>query len=197
MFTIKIHNCEVIASVHARHFYLLTNDQAVTWINMGLAQMLTKYIELQMRAIRDRQPIPDTTKYKHILLKDGIRDKVIWMPTDNKWILMYVGEAGADEKYCTEKNITFQVQADLEDGEYMIARQKAFVNACIAWNAIDKSRRKRIRLHPHQLDVNIVPKLDNTDMFHAERGRGGARLVGDSLLALTATVRIAVYPAAR
>ena len=134
--------------------------------------MLTAYIELQMRAIRERQPIPETTKYKHILSKDGIRDKVIWMPTDHEWILRYNGEAGAHEKYCTETNITFQVQEDLEDGEYRIAQQKAFVNACIAWNEIDKSSRKRIRLHPHQLDVNIVPKLDNTDMFHAESGRG-------------------------
>ena len=141
--------------------------------------MLTAYIELQMRAIRERQPIPDTTKYKHILSKDGIRDKVIWMPTDNKWILMYVGEAGADEKYCTEKNITFQVQADLEDGEYMIARQKAFVNACIAWNAIDKSKRKKIRLSPHELDVNFVPKLDDTDLFHAGSGRGSDEESGD------------------
>ena len=172
LLTIKIHNCEVIASVDARHFYLLTNDQAVTWIKTGLAQMLTKYIELRMRAIHDRQPIADTTKYKHILLKDGIRDKVIWMPTDHEWILRYNGEAGAHEKYCTETNITFQVQEDLEDGEYRIAHQKAFVNACIAWNAIDNSNRKRIRLSPHQLDVKIVPMLDNTDMFHAESGCG-------------------------
>ena len=61
----------------------------------------------------------------------------------------------------------------------MIARQKAFVNACRAWNAIDDSNRKKIRLSPHELDVNFVPKLDDTDLFHAGSGRGSDEESGD------------------
>ena len=148
LFAIKMHDCDLIAAVHDCHFYLLINEQAVTWINTGLTRMLTAYIDVQLRAI------------------------VIWMPLDRKWILKYDGPSGAHEQYCEEKNITFAVQADLEDDDYRIARQKAFLNACLAWNEIDESLRTRITLPEHQLNVHIVPILESTALSHAESGRG-------------------------
>ena len=130
--------------------------------------MLADYIDDQLRGIRHSTPTPTP----HIQWTDGIRDKVSWMPQDSKWILKYDGPSGAHERYCEEKSITFEVQADLEEDEYRIARQKTFFNACCAWNHIDESARMWIILPEHQLNVDIVPMLENTAMSHAESGRG-------------------------
>ena len=168
LFAIKMHDCDLIAAAYDRQFYLLLNEQAVTWINTGLARMLTDYIDVQLRAIRHSAPTPTPD----IQLTDGIREKVSWMPQESKWILKYDGPSGAHEQYCEEKNITFAVQADLEDDDYRIAHRKAFLNACLAWNEIDESLRTRITLPEHQLNVHIVPILESTALSHAESGRG-------------------------
>ena len=63
------------------------------------------------------------------------------------------------------------VQTHLCDDEFLRAREKAFQDAMLVWNAIDKSGRKRITAWERPLNVQMVPVPYSSAMSHTGSDR--------------------------
>ena len=72
---------------------------------------------------------------------------------------MYIGETGVDKRYCEAKNITLSVSTKLSSPtDLFIERKKALEAACLVWNAIDRSGRRRIQISGElEFWLDIVP----------------------------------------
>ena len=167
--TIKMHDCEVIAAANARHFYILVNEKAVNWIQTGLRRIVKDYLGVKLQAMSHTATISDGDQpFSMIVMKDGVRDKIMCLPKECAWNLKCKGEIGADTKYCEKNNMTFSIPSYVRDDEFLDAREKAFIDACTVWNAVDTSGRRRIKLPERRLNVKMVPVLESKAMSHTE-----------------------------
>ena len=154
VFPIRIHGCEVKVSVHQRSAYILADEAALKWKQTGLYRAVKDYLDVDNRAIRHIVGRTAGDKVLRMLRsRDGIRDKVHWMPDKSAWGVKFKGTVGDDKIYCNENGLSLTIQSPLCNQTYDYAWHKAFHDACKTWNAVDKSGRKRIRMPELPLGV--------------------------------------------
>ena len=152
---IKMHGCRVIADAGARRQRVLAEEQAVHWIQTGLRHAVEKHIDDEVRRVilgKSKSDEPQAmshttlTSYELTMLnrRAGVRDKIQWKPESCAWSLKFNGEKVTETEYCNKMGINLAVPSYLAPGEFEVARDKAFRDACSVWNAIDKSGRRRI-----------------------------------------------------
>ena len=165
---IKMHGCDVIASAHARHFCIQATAQSVAWIQNGLKNRVKAYIDRELRAMGQAvgEHVPSMLN-----MRAGVREKIMWMPETCRWSLKFKGEIGEDKIYCKANRINLAIQTHLCDAEFLVAREKAFLDAARVWNAIDKSGRKRITVPERPLQVQMVPVPYSEAMSHTDSDR--------------------------
>ena len=88
------------------------------------------------------------------------------MPEKHTWGLKFKGAMGDDNVYCNENGLSLTIPRPLGNQTYEYARDKAFHDACMTWNAVDKSGRKRIRIPELPLKKQMVPVLQSNAMSH-------------------------------
>ena len=157
--------CEVKASVHQRVAYILADEAAVTWITTGLYRAVQDDLDVHVRA---NSHIAGRRTVRMLGSRAGIRSKVYWMPEKSAWGLKFKGVMGDDKVYCNENGLSLTIPLPLSNQTYEYARDKAFHNACMTWNAVDKSGRKRIRTPELPLKKQMVPVLQSKAMSHNE-----------------------------
>ena len=59
---VKMHDCEVHASAHARLFHIRADEKAVTWIHTGLRRAVKDYLDGESRAMSHTEPQGDCEK---------------------------------------------------------------------------------------------------------------------------------------
>ena len=164
---INMHGCDVIASSHARYFCIQATKKSVAWIQSGLRQSVKTYIDGELRAMSHTS---STSAYDQvpsmINMRAGVRDKIMWMPEGATWSIKFKGDKGDDKRYCDKNEISISVQTHLCDVEFLRARDTAFQNAMVVWNAVDKSGRKRIVGWDRPLNVQMVPVPYTSAMSH-------------------------------
>ena len=52
----------------------------------------------------------------------------------------------SEEQYCRKNSVCFSVDEDIVGDAFADARGQALLQACIAWNFLDQSKRYRIKL---------------------------------------------------
>ena len=179
---IKMHDCDVIASSHARYFCIQATEKSVEWIQSGLRQSVKKYIDGELGAMSHTS---STSAYDNvpsmINMRAGVRDKIMWVPEKCRWSVKYKGELGEDKKYCDKNEISLAVPMHLCNDEFLHARETAFLNAMVVWNAVDTSGRKRIAGWERPLNVQMVPVPYSSAMSHtgSDHERTGSDVESD------------------
>ena len=174
---INMHGCDVVASSHARYFCIQATKKSVLWIQSGLRQSVKTYIDGELRAMSHTS---STSAYDQvpsmINMRAGVRDKIMWMPEGATWSLKYKGDKGEVQRYCKNNEISISVPTHLCDVEFLRARDTAFQNAMVVWNAVDKSGRKRIVGWERPLNVQMVPVPYTLAMSHtaSDQEEGGS-----------------------
>ena len=77
-------------------------------------------------------------------------------------------DANAEKEYCKEKGIDLKVSRQLRGAEFEIARDKAFRDACIVWNALDKTGKRRIKVPERPLIVEMTPAITDKAMSYSD-----------------------------
>ena len=174
---INMHGCDVVASSNARYFCIQATKKSVLWIQSGLRQSVKTYIDGELRAMSHTS---STSAYDQvpsmINMRAGVRDKIMWMPEGATWSLKYKGDKGEVQRYCNMNEISISVPTHLCDVEFLRARDTAFQNAMVVWNAVDKSGRKRIVGWERPLNVQMVPVPYTLAMSHtaSDQEEGGS-----------------------
>ena len=166
---IRVQDCEVIASAHARQFYIRADEKAVKWIHIGLRRAVTGYLDVELRAMsRTASKCCDDKLISQMQTRAGVRDKIHWMPEKCSWGLTFKGAMGGDTEYCNEHGIRLHIEQSLQESEFKVGRGKAFHDACQVWNAIDKSGKKRITMPERLLKVDMAHVLTSKAMSHTD-----------------------------
>ena len=169
VFAIRIHGCEVNVSVHQRVPYILADEAAVKWIQIGLYRAVKDYLDVDKRAISHIVGRTAGDKVLRMLRsRDGIRDKVHWMPDKSAWGVKFKGTVGDDKIYCNENGLSLTILRPICNQTYDYAWHKAFHDACRTWNAVDKSGRTRIRMPELPLEVQMAPVLQREATYEPQ-----------------------------
>ena len=169
---IKMHGCDVIASAHARHFCIQATAKSVAWIQSGLKKSVKAYIDGELRAMsHTSSKAVDDHVPSMLNMRAGVREKIMWMPETCRWVLKFKGCIGDDKAYCKANHIDLAIRTRLEDAEFLVAREKTFLDAILVWNAIDQSGRKRMTLPERPLKVQMVPVPYSEAMSHTDSDR--------------------------
>ena len=124
---IKMHDCEVIVSAHARQLHIRADEKAVTWIQSGLRRSVKVFLDVELRAMSHiASKIDDDQLFSVHNMRAGVRDKIIWMPETCRWMIKFKGELNADNVYCKNSGISVNIPVRLQDDEFRFAREKAF-----------------------------------------------------------------------
>ena len=154
---IKIHDCEVIVSTNARRFHIRADEKAVKWIQSGLRRSVKAFLDVELLAMSHTAPKTHDDQLLSVhSMRNGVRDKITWLPETQKWMLKYKGESNAEKEYCKQNGISINIPVHLQDEGFILAREKPFLNACRVWNCVDKSGRKRIVMPGRPLQVQMV-----------------------------------------
>ena len=169
---IKMRGCDVIASTNARQLYIQATEKSVEWIQRGLGNSVKAFLDKELRAISHTSSgaVDDHAAVMHNM-RAGVRDKIRWMPETCKWSLHYSGELGKDQAYCKEHHLNLGIAKHLCNEEFLHAREQAFMNALLVWNAIDASGRKRIVIPARRLNVPMVTVPYSEAMSHTDSER--------------------------
>ena len=85
---IRMYDCEVIASAHARRLHIRADEKAVTWVQSGLRRSVKAYLDVELRAMSHIASKTDVDQVFSVLnMRAGVRDKIRWMPEKRKWSL--------------------------------------------------------------------------------------------------------------
>ena len=76
----------------------------------------------------------------------GVRDKICWVPDKRAWALKLKKQVESTADFCRQRSLCLSVNETVTGDEFTKARDKALIDACIVWNALDKSARYRIKL---------------------------------------------------
>ena len=166
--TIKMHQFSVTAIAHAKHFHVVNDAKTIRWLHGGLHAAVKKYIEEDAGAMRHTASKLDTSPMS---LRERVRDKINWFPEKCQWVLNCKKCPDVQGKiYCREHGFNLQVPQDLRHEEFEGARRKAFRDACIVWNAVDKSGRRRIKILEDNIDmsVSMVPVVKKLAISHTD-----------------------------
>ena len=158
VFTIKMLNCEVNASDHARQLYILADDSALNWIHKELHQAVKAYLEVELRAISHTKSRSDSGKHFPMHRNNnGVRDKTHWMPDTSAWGVKFKGMVGDDKRYSEENGLNLSVSLSYGNDKYNEIRMNAFHDAFMVRNAVDQSSNKGVQRYPRPLNVQIHP----------------------------------------
>ena len=167
---IKMHSCEVLASTNATHLHILADGKAAQWIQTALRQTVTQYLDIEMRAMSHNASKSDGDDSVSVsrMWRIGIRDKVHWRPETRSWKLRFHGEHGCAETFCKQNKISLTVPGNLNDSNFKVEKEKAFRDACDVWNAVDGTRRKRIKIPAKNDSMQMVPVVKARAMSHSD-----------------------------
>ena len=76
----------------------------------------------------------------------GVRDNKYWEPEKRAWALKAKTQGESVADFCRRQSMCLSVNDKVAGDAFTKARDKALIDACIVWNAIDKSKRYRIKL---------------------------------------------------
>ena len=155
VFTVQIHECQIIASTLARQIHIIADANAVAWIHAGLFQALKKYIEAELGAIRHTasESLGDGMTPGFLKrLTYCVREKIQWIPAKSSWNLALKGSeskaqhAAKIQEYCRENSLKLSIPQNVSGLGFFEARDAALLDACRVYNAFNKDIKKRIIL---------------------------------------------------
>ena len=76
----------------------------------------------------------------------GVRDKILWVPESISWTLKVGKETQKQSELCRKQPMCLDVSPGLIGEEFKKARDKALLDACLAWNQLDGTAKFRIKL---------------------------------------------------
>ena len=76
----------------------------------------------------------------------GVRDKIFWEPENSSWFLKVSKPKHSTKDYCVTNSLHLKVSYAIVGEEFRLTREKTLIDACVAWNAIDGSKKHRISL---------------------------------------------------
>ena len=170
--TILIGGCDVIASTNTRCVYIQATEKSAVWIQSGFSSSVKAYLDRELRAMSHNlaKGADDLHALVHNM-RDGVREKVTWMPENCTWHLNFKGTIGDDLKYCKTNNINLAISRTLRHEEFQVAREHSFLNALRVWNAVDTSKRKRIAIPERRMNVQMVLVPQCEAMSHSDSDR--------------------------
>ena len=74
----------------------------------------------------------------------GVREKIFWVPESRSWTLKIGKEKKNLKDFCRERKLRLSVPPGLTGAEFKAARDKALIDACLAWNSCDGTGKYRI-----------------------------------------------------
>ena len=76
----------------------------------------------------------------------GVRDKISWLPDKRAWSLTTKAAPQVIKKFAKDNNLSLHVDPDKIGRDFVRARDKALIDACMVWNGVDPSSKQRIKL---------------------------------------------------
>ena len=64
--------------------------------------------------------------------------------------------------------MSLTIPQHVENGDYDRAKENAFRDACLVWNAVDQSGKRRIQVPEQHVKVQMVPVIKSKAMSHTE-----------------------------
>ena len=178
---IKMRGGDVIASTNARQLYIQATEKSVQWIQNGLRTSVKAFLDQELRAMSHTSSgAADDYVSAMLNMRNGVRDKIRWMPETCKWSVHYSGDIGKNQAYCKEHRVNLGVSPELEGEDFLNAREQAFLDALKVWNAIDESGRKRIVIPARRLNVPMVTVPYSEAMSHTDSDRDDEQSDGDA-----------------
>ena len=145
--TVTVNGYAVTAYTGMRNFLIRADDDAIKWIRTGLQQALEHDFSVDPQAMSQQLIASCEDKVFHYTgNRPGVRDKNFWDPDKCPWGLTLKRPHDNIEKVCMAQSPCLKVKTTLSGDEFRAAREKAFIHACQAWNALDSSSKQRITL---------------------------------------------------
>ena len=79
-----------------------------------------------------------------------------WEPENCSWFLKVSKPKHITKDYCSTNSLNLQVSFVAVGEEFRLAREAALMDACVAWNAIDGSKKHRISLPASGTGPNAI-----------------------------------------
>ena len=78
----------------------------------------------------------------------GVRDKIVWDPEHSKWLIKAKkSNIPSFRTFLSEHNFTVDVPRNATGDNWVRLRNAALIDACRAWNMLDKSTSHRIKIN--------------------------------------------------
>ena len=143
---LTFNGCDIFASTGTRQLMIRADDALLKWIRKGFQQALDDHFKAELSAGKAMsQPLIACSEEKVFHYSGnalGVRDKICWVPETHGWGLNLKKETETSRR----KSLCLSVNPTVTGADFTTARDKALLNACDVWNALDKSGRFRIKL---------------------------------------------------
>ena len=103
-------------------------------------------------------------------MSSGVRDKIFWDPDRRAWQLKAKKHDISVKEYLEKHKLWVKVPIAAVGDEFVKQRNEALINACVVWNAIDKSDKYRIKVTESKdsCPVIMVKDLDVSEDEQSE-----------------------------
>ena len=169
------------AAARKRGFHVLADENTAHWIQIVLRKAVTGCMDSPTKAIShtDSKCVTSQERFRR-QDRPRIRDKVHWVPERSSWGLKFKGTSGTEHQFCRENSLSTIVDKRLNSSQFVLRSKNAFGVACAVWNAVDRSRRRRITAPESHLAMGMVPALAISHTKAIGHNSGSDRSEGDS-----------------
>ena len=131
-----------------RQVLVRSDEDALTWLNSGFDQVVQQQLGPSMCTAGAagqfvRCGYDKVAAYTGIVR--GVRDKVVWRPDKKMWHIEFTGDSSLEE-CCGAHQLNLRVNRNLQGAEFRKECDERLIDACKAWNVLDNSKARRIKL---------------------------------------------------
>ena len=154
---VNLHGCELVAFPCARQLSVVADVATARLIQTEFHKEVTQLLAAELQAMSQPAALAEASMgFSTQAQRAGVRDKIHWIPEKCKWGLRVNVSMAVVRDYCKDHSLCLEVESVLSGDEFLRAQQEAFYHACLAWNALDKSSKPRIKAREPFLSRPVV-----------------------------------------
>ena len=175
---LTFNGCPIFARTCTRQLHIRADKALPKWIREGFLTFLNSHFKEEYNASRASSQLHLVTcrqeKIGHYTgVSTGVRDKVYWDPEKKTWRLKVKKNDLNVQEYLKKNKLCMSVSPHADGDEFLKQRNEALIDACNAWNFIDKSERYRIKVHDSSstcpaIQVKDLDASAEEEEIHAE-----------------------------
>ena len=142
---------------------LRADTATMRWIQGAFAETFLKIVRAESPPMSQTYIACGLDKVEHYSgIGLGVRAKIKWSHQHMRWSLQGIPNSTVDE-FCKRESFMVHVDSQLTGDDYKKARQQALIDACLAWNALNTSSKRCIKLPQTAAKIEVLADQEYPD----------------------------------